>query len=218
MNMNILIISGGSVNKKTAASLLSKEKYDMILAADAGLAVCHDLGILPTEVLGDFDSLKNQELLKSCQDQGITIHRYDSHKDYTDTDLILRLAAGKKPDSITLLGASGTRLDHTLANIGLLAGMADEGIPCRILDDHNCVEMLKGPATKEYPRDPDRPYLSVLAASPQVTGITLKGFAYPLDRGQIRAFEGRGISNEITGEKGIVSVESGYLLVIRAID
>ena len=62
--MKVLIISGGQVNIRQLREWVESRHYDRIIAADAGLRVCHEAGILPTEILGDFDSLKNPALLE----------------------------------------------------------------------------------------------------------------------------------------------------------
>ena len=49
-------------------------------------------------------------------------------KDDTDTEAAIRLAIEKGAQSITLLGATGSRIDHVLANIELLGiGLTAEG-------------------------------------------------------------------------------------------
>jgi len=116
------------------------------------------------------------------------------------------------PDEIWILGALGGRLDHSLANISLLVICAKEGVEARIIDEtceifivdqYRVIDGQKGET------------ISLLPLSSQVTGITLTGFEYPLFQGKMEIGEPCGISNRFMDEKGTISVESGYLLVIR---
>ncbi|MCO7152764.1 hypothetical protein NIA73_04900 [Anaerobutyricum hallii] len=60
----LLIVSGGSIDINFSKEYIKDKKYDRIIAADSGLAHCKEIGIEPTDILGDFDSLKNKELLE----------------------------------------------------------------------------------------------------------------------------------------------------------
>ena len=55
---SILIVSGGSIDVDFAKEYLRERQYDHIVAADSGLAHCKEIGIEPTDILGDFDSLR----------------------------------------------------------------------------------------------------------------------------------------------------------------
>lgn len=229
--MRILIVSGGRISPELAADLMKTRSFDRVIAADAGLDICHRLGISPTDILGDFDSLKDRSLLRLYEDRGIPVRRYPSRKDMTDTELAVSCAAdlweescGGKPgeaegdSGIWILGATGSRLDHTLANVGLLVPLARRGIPCRILDDHNELEMLKGPARRTYHRRPGRDFLSLLAFDGRAEGIDLEGFSYPLTDADLPPYVSLGVSNEIIADTGQLSLKEGYLLVVRARD
>jgi len=56
--------------------------------------------------------------------------------------------------------------------------------------------------------------VSLLALSPKVTGITLSGFLYPLEKGTLKMGETRGVSNIVNEDRAAISVRSGKLLVI----
>ena len=68
---SILIVSGGSIDVDFAKEYLRERQYDHIVAADSGLAHCKEIGIEPTDILGDFDSLRNLELLEYYRQKGI---------------------------------------------------------------------------------------------------------------------------------------------------
>jgi thiamine pyrophosphokinase len=55
----------------------------------------------------------------------------------------------------------------------------------------------------------------MIALSPQVEGITIRGFLYPLDDATLMMGESLAVSNIINGDEAKISVRSGSLLVIR---
>lgn len=129
----LLIVSGGSIDINFSKEYIKDKKYDRIIAADSGLAHCKEIGIEPTDILGDFDSLKNKELLEEYRKKGIPLREFPTRKDYTDTHLAVKYAVDLKPQRVTILGATGTRYDHALANISLLAFLKDNGIEAKTL-------------------------------------------------------------------------------------
>jgi thiamine pyrophosphokinase len=56
-------------------------------------------------------------------------------------------------------------------------------------------------------------YISLIPYTEKVTGITLKGFKYPLEKETLRIGISRGISNELEEEEGLISIEEGILIV-----
>ena len=108
---SILIVSGGSIDVDFAKEYLRERQYDHIVAADSGLAHCKEIGIEPTDILGDFDSLRNLELLEYYRQKGIPLREFPTRKDYTDTHLAVKYAIDLKAEEVTILGATGTRYD-----------------------------------------------------------------------------------------------------------
>lgn len=221
----LLIISGGSIDVDFSRKYLKDKNYDRIIAADSGLAHCKEIGIEPTDILGDFDSLKNKELLEEYRKKGIPLREFPTRKDYTDTHLAVKYAMDLKPEKVTILGATGTRYDHALANISLLALLKDEGIEAKIVDAHNEIEMLHGPEERKYlrsdirnPQDSTKEFFSIIAFSPEVTGIDEEGFSYPLHQATLYNKESVGVSNEIVDEEATLRLKSGYLLTMRTRD
>ena len=102
----LLIVSGGSIDINFSKEYIKDKKYDRIIAADSGLAHCKEIGIEPTDILGDFDSLKNKELLEEYRKKGIPLREFPTRKDYTDTHLAVKYAVDLKPQLVTILGAT----------------------------------------------------------------------------------------------------------------
>lgn len=218
---NLLIVSGGSIDINFSREYLQDKKYDRIIAADSGLAHCKEIGIEPTDILGDFDSLKNKQLLEEYRVKGIPLREFPTRKDYTDTHLAVKYAIDLQPQKVTILGATGTRYDHALANISLLALLKENGIKAKIVDAHNEIEMLCGPEERKYlrsdiknPQSTQKEYFSIIAFSPEVTGIDEEGFSYPLNNATLYNKESVGVSNEIVEKEATLRIKRGDLLVL----
>ena len=217
-NGKILIVTGGRVEEEFTAAYLRDRNFDRIIAADSGRASCRARHLTPTDILGDFDSLKEENLLTFYKEQGVPVREFPTRKDYTDTELAVEYARELSPEEVILLGATGTRLDHALANIGMLEKLAAGHISGKIVDKHNEIEMLCGQNEKKYKKQPDRPFFSLMAWGGSVTGIDLIGFSYPLANASLQPSQSLGISNELAEEWGTLRMKTGKLLVIRSAD
>ena len=81
--------------------------------------------------------------------------------------------------------------------------------------------MLHGPEERKYlrsdiknPQNSGKEYFSIIAFSPEVTGIDEEGFSYSLKNGTLYNKESVGVSNEIMAEEAILRIKTGYLLVL----
>ena len=146
------------------------------------------------------------------------MREFPARKDFTDTELAVEYAIDLSPEKVTLLGATGTRYDHALANIGMLEKLTTLGISGKIVDKNNEIEMLCGKNEKMYRKIPERKFFSLVAWGGDVTGIDLIGFSYPLNDATLRPSQSLGISNELADETGILRMKTGKLLVIRSAD
>ena len=140
-----VIISGGRLDVQFASEFIKKEQPDILITADKGLAFCEETGILPTQIVGDFDTL-GEALLPKYEALGVPIRKYNPVKDYTDTEIAVRLAMELGADKINILGASeGNRLDHLFGNVMTMMAPAQADIQCFMVDAHNRVRILKKP-------------------------------------------------------------------------
>lgn len=195
---------------------LTSFSYDNIIAVDKGLESLYLLKILPNHIVGDFDSV-NKNIINFYNDKGIPIHQYNPEKDYTDTDIAIKLAISLNSTNITILGATGTRLDHTLANIHILCGCLEKQIPCEIIDPHNRIYLINSNKKIENKYSYGK-YISLIPLTSTVNGITLKGFKYPLKDFTLKIGESLGISNEIVDNVATIDIREGILIVIESKD
>jgi thiamine pyrophosphokinase len=179
---------------------------DEIYAADGGYAHCQALGLTPTLLLGDFDSLSSPPDL-----DGVPIQRYPVDKDDTDTMLGLKLGLERGHTRFHLYGCTGGRMDHTLANLQALAYLAQQGAQGFLHDEGSTFTVIQNrslalPARAEG-------IFSVFALGGEATGVTIQGGRYPLQNGTLSPTVPLGVSNHFQGEEVCISVAHGLLLI-----
>ncbi|MBM7692313.1 thiamine pyrophosphokinase [Peribacillus deserti] len=197
-----------------------KDRPDVIWAGvDRGVYSLIRIGIQPNEAFGDFDSVTSEEL-NFLQEQLGHLHIYPSQKDQTDLEIALEWAMSKKPEKIILFGATGGRADHYLANIQLLAqpGLINQPQSHIYIEDTTNILFLKTPGTYGVKKLQNKKYISFIPITPEIKGITLRGFKYPLENRNISMGSTLCISNELLYEDGTFSFEEGILLVVRSSD
>lgn len=215
--MNVLIVTGGSIDASFAKQYISERKWDFIISADSGMEFCREADILPDMLLGDFDSAKAETLAYFKERCPERIRTFPSRKDETDTELAIKKAIEAGAEKITILGGTGSRLDHVLGNIQLLKIALDAGVDCLIVDVHNRLRMidkrLELKKTGQFGH-----YVSLIPFTPRVSGVTLTGFFYPLTDFTLTSGKALGVSNEITEENAVIELKDGILLVIESDD
>ena len=213
--METLIITGGKINKNFAKKYLKSNKYDIIIAVDKGLETIDYLKLEPQYILGDFDSV-NTKILEKYKTQNIKIIKLNPEKDLTDTHSAIDLALEIKSTEITILGAIGTRLDHTMANIHILKQALDKNIKAKIVNEKNEIELID----KEIiiKKDDNYKYVSIIPLTTNVTGITIEGMKYIINDYTLSIGDSLGVSNEQIDKEAKISIKTGILVVIKSKD
>lgn len=214
---DFVIISGGSIKDSFALSFLQQKKPEYVIAADKGMEFCYRNGICPDVIVGDFDSADGEVLSYFRGQKDVEIITLNPIKDDTDTEFAIRHAMEKEASTITVLGGTGSRIDHVLGNIELLGIGLASGIPIILQDSCNRVRMIDRGITIDKAKQ-FGVYVSLIPYTAQVEHLYLRGFKYPLSDYCMTGFNSLGVSNEITDERGEISFEKGILLVIESRD
>ena len=173
------------------------------------------------------------DLLEKLNREGKRVLVYPARKDFSDSEAAVREAvriimdARQKADSIPettdvsdeiyLLGATGGRLDHFLANLAVLMIPTKLGIKAWILNEKNRITLLREGCSLEKKHTFGK-YVSLIPYTDEVTGVVLKGFRYLLDGHTFTRDNTLGLSNEIEDEIAEISFESGILIMILSMD
>ncbi len=210
--MKILIIGSGDVSNSHLTHFFRLS--DIVICCDGGSRYLFEEGIIPHYIIGDLDS-SVPEIIKFFENKNVIFKKFNSKKDETDMELSIDFAISLGAKEITILGATGSRLDHTLANINLLIKTADTNVKTFIIDKNNKITITNS-NIKITGKKGD--LLSLIPLTTKVEGVSTFGLEYPLNDATMYIGKSLGISNVMENETAIISVKNGYLLVIKSLD
>lgn len=208
----LLILNGEKINKDIMLAL--RDESEFILSADGGTDYCLELGIKPDLVIGDLDSISvgTLEVLEKAK---IPVYKFPVKKDKTDSELCIEYLMDIGATEITIAGAIGNRIDHSIANILLLKKINDSGFNGKIVHNYNTIYLINN----ELVLDRKEGYfVSIIPIESKGITVTLKGFEYELNNTRINFTSTHGISNIIRDNKGYIKLHEGQCLVIVARD
>lgn len=210
IGMHAVIFTGGRFKDgKTVQKALGSA--DLVIAADGGANAALGLGIVPSVVVGDFDSLgaKSKADLKT---RGSRLISYPADKDRTDTELAIDYALKNNAELVTVLGGiDGDRIDHILSNIFIMTGCK---IPVRFVNGEIMTWTEKGPRSLTISGKPGD-ILSLIPLVEDVKDIRTAGLKYPLADETLKLHHARGVSNVMTRKKASVTWSRGTLLFVH---
>jgi thiamine pyrophosphokinase len=208
--MKCVILANGDHGDVNSYKWLLNEA-DIILCADGGANYAYEMGVTPTYIVGDMDSIL-PAVTDYYKEQGVEFRRYPQRKDFTDTQLILALAEELNADEIVFLGSLGRRLDHTLSNIYCGAELALKGKKVW----HYTTNYSAYLVSKEITINGEvGNIVSVLVLTDQAKGVYEEGFEYPLKNAILEKWNPYAISNVLTKNEGVIKIREGLLLVIH---
>lgn len=218
-----LILAGGELDPAGAQAHLLQGPWDEIVAADGGARHASALGLSPTVLLGDMDSIDpaSQNALKD-----VPTLTFPAAKDKTDAQIAVEWALERGAKRIVVAGGlGGRRFDHALANTQLLAVIARAGAFGVVTDGRQAVHLLAGRRNGLRPDGaPARESTLVLEAPAgfllsvvplgECRGLRIGGARWELDGYDLAVGDTRTISNEFIGEAAVLSLEQGLALVV----
>ena len=217
-----LILTGGYIEVELLREFLMTHEVLWVIAVDKGLMSAYEVALPVDVIVGDFDSV-DQSILQAYKNGQVTkipeVLTLQPEKDMTDTEVALEEAIRRFGNEVevVILGATGTRLDHTFANINLLMIPLCNEVKTCILDRNNKIYL----ENKSFSITKDKSfgnYFSLLPFTEEVSGLTLTGFKYPLLKHILTKGNSLGISNEVVKGQASVTFDTGILLVIESKD
>jgi thiamine pyrophosphokinase len=210
--MKVVVVASGELDVSDASWL---DDADLVIAADGGAASLDRLGRTPDVLVGDLDSI-DPTLVARLAVAGTTVERHPVDKEASDTELAVELAIGAGARSVVVLGAmGGSRLDHELANLLLLADPALAGHNVRAVRGSTRVHAVHDGERLELDGSPGE-LVTLLPVGGDAFGVTTEGLRWPLDRATLRMGRSRGLSNEVVASPTSVRITNGTLLVVEA--
>lgn len=185
---------------------IEKKEGDFLICADGGLKTAEKNGLVPDLILGDFDSYGSTP-------SGDNVIVFPTRKDYVDSQLAIDYAVKQGYKNIIMFGMLGGRMDHSFANIQLLAYLADIGVAAELIGCGHRITAIKN-SRIEFSKD-ERGLISVFSFVPESRGITIKGLEYEVEDFVLKSTYPIGVSNEFKGEPSYIEVKDGLLIIIK---
>jgi thiamine pyrophosphokinase len=222
--MDALILANGDFGSRAdldAAWPGWDRSVGLVIAADGGARHARELGVAVDRWIGDGDSVSPADL-DALIAAGVPIERTRPDKDESDTELAIEAAIRLGASGIVIVGAlGGARIDHALANIGLLFMPALAGRTATIIDASARIRAATAPdgdGTSVRVALPGRigDAVSLLPWGDGVEGVTTNGLRYPLADEPLPAGPARGLSNVRIAADASLALRRGRLLIVES--
>ena len=184
------VFAGGDFSVSDV-NLQEVSSVDRIICVDKGVEYCLSVGLSPTLLVGDFDSI-DAGLLARQDVSGIPRSSFPREKAASDLELALKILSEDPPDEVVVFGVSGGRTDHMLFN-WLLPALSHWSFKLQYRDSTSRCDVLQGPSECQVEVSPGRT-LSLVALS-EALGVTTQGMAYPLENATLNLGSTLGLSN-----------------------
>ncbi len=205
----VIFLSAPETQYGYIQTFLEAQPDASIVCADGGLRHAQAMGLLPNLLIGDFDS----------SDRGAAreVIRLKPEKDDTDAQACVRELLRRDYKEMTLVCATGGRLDHLLANLSLLEEAMAGGAKCALLDAQNYVVLHPG-GRQQFKKNKAYRYFSIVPLDAQLYGVTIAGAKYPLQDATVTRAGMITISNEAVADQMTIAIAQGTALVVFAND
>ncbi len=187
-------------------------RVDLVVAADGGARYALDAGITPDLVVGDMDSLGEEEV-REVEECGALVERHPARKDKMDGHLAILAVRDSGASTVDLLCGSGGHVGALFAVPHMLLAAERAGLRATLVATWGQAFVLENGYRTVVGGLQDS--VSVFPLTGSANGVTLEGFGYPLEDARLEIGDTLGFHNELIGEVARVSVEQGALLVIH---
>ena len=209
-----LIVADGDVPPRPQVERLLGGAPQLVIAADGGALKAEAIAFPPSVVVGDADSLDAAQV-ERLRATGAEVVIHPTAKDESDTELALIEALDRGATRVVIVGAfGGRRLEHTLANVLLLASERLKGRDICLADGASTLRVMHDGETLEIQGAPTD-YVSLLPLTWHVSGVTTVGLRYALSDEMLEQGPARGLSNELTAGSATIQVGKGRLAVVH---
>ena len=191
-----------------SVSALSEKptENDLVIAADKGVITAEKFNIIPSFVIGDFDSL-------GFVPSGDNVIKLNVRKDDTDIGYAVNFAFKKGCRDFVIYGGVGGNLSHTLANLQIAKALSEKGCSVVLYGENETITVIHNNSVSFSSEKSGR--VSVLSLSDESFGVTIENLSYTLENATLNAGEPLGVSNEFVGCESRISVKSGCLAIIE---
>lgn len=215
MNKRAVIVSGGTIQEEFVSTKLKEYEYDVLIGVDRGVEFLYRNHIKPNYIVGDFDSLSEEIVQFYQEDTDVCIRKFNPEKDFSDTEIAVHQAIELECEEMILLGATGNRIDHVLANIQVLAIPHKKGIHAEMIDENNRIYLIEHEAILEKSKMYGK-YFSVFPLDRCIEKFSIIGAKYPLHNHRLCPYDSLCVSNQAKDEQVKITFSEGIVILIEA--
>jgi thiamine pyrophosphokinase len=209
--MRTVIFANGSLSHPKI-DLARIRPDDRLIAANGGAQHCMALGLIPTVLIGDFDSLEPEEM-EALEQYEVILVTHPTSKDKTDLDLAVIYAMESGATEILILAGMGDRWDQSLANLLLPATAELKDVRITLIDGPQEATILHSGGSLELSGQ-SGDTVSLIPLGGSAYGVTSHGLEYHLENDTLYFGSTRGISNVLQGNKATLHLKQGTLACI----
>lgn len=217
MNKRCVIISGGSIDDAFALEQMQMVQPEFIIGVDSGLKFLYRNQIMPTHIVGDFDSVDPAVITFYKNETQVPTREFNPVKDASDTEIALKLAIELGAGQVWIIGGTGTRLDHVMANMQMMKFALDAGVKAYILDKHNRISLVEREIVLNK-ADAYGPYFSVFPLGGCVEQFCIEGAKYPLKNHTLSPYNSLCVSNQFLEEQVRIRFSEGIIILMETRD
>jgi len=213
----VVICAGGPEDLLMDFNLTEDYGKQIFIGADRGALHLLNKGITPDHIVGDFDSVSEEEWAY-VREQVSSVEKLPAEKDETDTEAAIRFAVEYKPKKLILTGVTGGRMDHFLSALHLMLRVQKQFVEMEVLirDQGNEMQFLF-PGVHHLTRNSYK-YISFFSFGEEVEDVSLRGFKFGVEHERIAHGMTKFTSNEFASDVCTISFVSGICLVVRGTD
>ena len=200
----VVIIANGELPSRSKVRGIVRQA-SRVICADGGARHALRFGIHPDVVTGDLDSLP-QGILKRLGSSEIVVSKSQNQ---TDLEKAIRYLLRERARRIVILGATGKRIDQTLANIALLEKYQGKA-NLTLVDATGEIEIVD---SRTRFRGRPGAIVSLLPIG-KAARVTTKGLRYSL-KNELLELGSRGVSNVVVRPVVEIEIHRGRLLLVK---
>ena len=206
-----ILLGGPSITGFAKQKLIEFAKKMPVICADGGANHAFSLGLTPTLIIGDNDSI-SAEATKFYTKKQVEIITLAKKKTLTDDEAAVKMAMQRGASNIHAFGVFDGRIDHMLANLCLLINYGKK-LENLSFYGENFIAYYCGHELEFFGKEGD--LVSIIPFSPKIKKVYLEGMAYSLEGQDLFFGSTRGNSNILLEPRGRIHHEGGNLLVIH---
>ncbi|MDC3086544.1 thiamine diphosphokinase [Pelagibacteraceae bacterium] len=202
MSTSAVLVANGEKPVSNYAKQLIKE-INLKICVDSNLSIFRELDIEPDIIIGDLDTV---DINKSSSKSTI-VNEEDQNK--TDLEKSLDYCIAQNIKDIYIIGATGERDDHSLANI-MIAQQYSDTLNIEMISNFFQIFFVNGSKEILEKKSRNLSMISLIADN----RITTSGLEYNLSDQKLNSFS-HGISNRIISDKCLIKAKEKLILFIE---